>query len=118
MPDVIFDKPDQLERVQELLLPGETLFMVYDCRGVGSGFVGITDRRVILRDDGFKKKSIVSVPYAHLHAVGVSSDQNFMRSNTSSLSFSAGDDSWEFEFKGEGKASKAYAAIMERVLPA
>lgn len=116
MPDTIFDKQDQFDRVKDLLLDNEQLYMVYDCKGRGSGFVGITDRRLILRDDGLTKKSILSVPYSKVHSVGVSSDQNFLRSSTSSLSFAAGADSWEFEFKGDGKAQKAYAEIMKHVL--
>lgn len=116
MADVIFDKADQLKRVEELLLDGEQLHMVYDCKGRGTGFVGVTNRRLIMRDDGFAKKSILSVPYSRVHSVGVSSDQNFLTSNTSTLTFAAGSDSWEFEFKGDGKAHKAYALIMGYVL--
>ncbi|MGE3795926.1 MAG: PH domain-containing protein [Dehalococcoidia bacterium] len=116
MADPVFDKADQYERVKELLLDGEELYMVYDCKGRGSGFVGVTDRRLIMRDDGLRGKSILSVPYSRVHSVGVSSDQNFIRSNTSSLSFAAGSDSWEFEFKGDGKAQNAYAQIMKHVL--
>lgn len=117
MTDVIFDKQDQLDRVQEMLISGEHLLLVLDCKGRGSGFLGVTDRRVIVRDDGFvkHKKSIVSVPYSRLHAVGVDSERGFLR-GSSSLSFSAGDDDWTLEFKGAEKARAAYNAVMEHLL--
>ena len=114
MADVIFDKQDQLNRVQEMLVPGEDLLCVLDCKGRGSGFLGVTDKRVIIRDDGFAKfkRSIISVPYSRLHAVGVDSERSFFGRGASSLSFSAGDDDWELEFKGADKAHAAYTAIM------
>ncbi len=117
MADVIFDKQDQLDRVQEMLLTGETLYMVLDCKGRGSGFLGITDRRVILRDDGFQRwnKHIVSIPYSRIHAVSVDSDKGWVR-GSSKLGFSAGDDDWTLEFKGAEKAHGAYLRVMEHVL--
>ena len=63
--EVKFDKSDQLKRIQAYVLDGEELFAVYDCKGGGTGFVGITNRRVIFYDQAFlrKKKSMVSIPY-------------------------------------------------------
>ena len=115
--DVVFDKQDQLDRVQELLLPGEKLAMVFDCKGRGSGFVGITDRRIIIRDDGFAKykKSTLSIPYAKIHAVGVDSEKGWGK-GSSSLAVSAGDDDWLLEFKGEERAKDAYFAVIQHVL--
>lgn len=117
MEEVVFDRKDQLERVQEMLIPGESLLLVLDCKGRGSGFLGVTDRRVIIRDDGFAKfkKSAIWVPYSRLHAVGVESDRGWVR-GSSSLSFSAGDDDWDLEFKGADRARAAYLAIMVHLL--
>ena len=93
MNDVVFDKEDQLSRVQEMLVPEEDLLLVLDCKERGSEFLGVTSKRVIIRDDGFAKfkKSIISIPYSRLHAVGVASDRVWMR-GSATLSFSAGDD--------------------------
>lgn len=65
MAQPIFDKKDQLERIVKYLIPGEDLYAVFDCKGGGTGFVGITDRRDIFYDQGilFKKKNMVSIPY-------------------------------------------------------
>ncbi len=112
----IFDKQDQLDRVQELLIDGEHLFFVLDCKGKGSGFLGVTDKRLVLRDDGFARfsKSIVSIPYRNLHAVATGFESGLFRSN-STLSFSAGDDDWALSFKGD-KAGHAYKEIMRHLL--
>jgi hypothetical protein len=117
MGEALHDKPDQLRRVEELLIPGETLFAVFDAKGRGTGFVGITDKRIIARDDGRRgrEKQIVSIPYSRIHAVSVESDKGWLR-GSSHLAFSAGDDDWTFEFKGAEKAKTAYTYIMQRVL--
>ncbi len=48
--DVPYDKADQLNRTREALLPDEHLDAVFDLQGMGSGFVAITDRRLMLQD--------------------------------------------------------------------
>lgn len=119
MSDVVFDKQDQLARVQEALLPGEKLYMVLDCKGRGSGFLAVTDLRVIVRDDGFArfKKTMVSIPFAHIHSVGLESDRGWIK-GSSSLAFAAGNDDWELEFRGADKARAAYQQVMTGVLAA
>lgn len=75
MTQIIHDRPEQLEQINAGLLQGETVYAVYDCIGVGTGFVGITNMRVILQDKSFvgNKLAITSVPYKNiplcLHAV-------------------------------------------------
>lgn len=110
-----FDNPGQAERVAALMLPGETLYCVFDCKGRGSGFVGVSDKRVIVRDDGFRNKSIVSIPFSRIHAVGVDSSKGFGK-GSSFLAIAAGDDEWTFNFKGADKAHRAYRRIMESLL--
>ena len=70
-PTPTFDKQDQLDRITEGLLDGETVTGVFDCIGAGTGFVGLTDRRVILQDNSFvgKKVALTSVPYSRVQAV-------------------------------------------------
>lgn len=113
-----FDKADQAQRVAELLLDGEVLYAVYDCKGRGTGFVGITDKRIIARDDGHLKhsKQIVSIPYGRIHAVGIGNEYKFVGANEGRLTVSAGDDEWIFAFKGEGKTRNAYQRIMQHLI--
>lgn len=67
----IFDKQDQLDKIAANLMQGEELFAVYDGKGVGTGFVGLTDRRVIVQDNSFVggKVALTSVPYSRVNAV-------------------------------------------------
>lgn len=110
-----FDNKAQADRIAALIMPGETLYLVFDCKGRGSGFIGVTDKRIIARDDGHRNKSIVSIPYSRIHAVGVDANASW-RGGSSFLSFSAGDDEWAFNFKGADKARRAYQRIMENLL--
>lgn len=73
MADAVFDKKDQLDRIAALVMPQEVLYAVYDMKGGGTGFVGITDRRLLFMDESFVRKSkvLVSLPYSKLTAVGV-----------------------------------------------
>ena len=48
-----FDKQDQFDKIQSGLMPGEQIIAVYDAIGAGTGFIGVTDRRVILQDNSF-----------------------------------------------------------------
>jgi hypothetical protein len=54
--EVQFDKPEQLEKIQEGLLPDETVYAVFDMKGGGTGFIGITDKRVMIQDSAFLTK--------------------------------------------------------------
>jgi hypothetical protein len=46
--EVEFDKPEQLQKIQEGLLPEERVYADFDLKGGGTGFIGITDKRVII----------------------------------------------------------------------
>ena len=54
MSEIIYDKKDQRRRVMNHIVPGETLYAVYDMKGGGTGFVGITDLRLIFMDESFE----------------------------------------------------------------
>lgn len=112
-----FDNQSQANRVAELMLPGETLYLVFDCKGRGTGFIGVTDKRIIARDDGRRgrEKQITSIPYSRIHAVSIDSERGWGR-GASFLSISAGDDDWAFTFKGADKAKRAYQRVMENLL--
>jgi hypothetical protein len=121
MADVIFDKKDQLQKIQQLLVAGETLYAVYDMKGGGTGFVGITDLRLIFMDQAFirKKKAVVSVPYTKVTAVAAEDSGKFVLGSllgSSTLVVRAGDQAWEFEFRSNDKAHNAYGLIMRNLL--
>lgn len=65
------DNPDQLARIQLVLLPGELILAVYDGSGGSTGMVGLTDRRVIVQDNTFVggKSGITSLPYSRIQSV-------------------------------------------------
>ena len=83
MAEVAQDRPDQLQLIQSALLNGEQLFAVYDEKGFGTGFVAVTDKRLILQNPGFihmgtgrKKNATLSLPYSRIVEVGLLSDKS------------------------------------------
>lgn len=116
---VIFDKKEQLEKIQSWILPGERLYAVYDCRGAGTGFIGITDRRIIFYDKQFmgKMKAMVTVPHSQIAAIstedksGLLTGRGFFSSSTIGI-HTTGNAYYEFEFRGADKAHEAYCFII------
>ena len=115
-PRPYYDIENQLKRIQAYLIPGETLFAVYDCKGGGTGFVGVSDRRVIFYDQAFftKKKSMVSIPYNHI--VGIASADEGMIFQTSEITLLTAAGNYTFQFRGADKAHAAYRYILSQVL--
>jgi hypothetical protein len=113
----VFDKSEQLAMVQPYVLSTERLFAVYDCKGAGTGFVGITNKRLIFYDKQFmsRKKAMVSVPFSRITSVGAV-DEGGILTKTSELVVKAGSETYEFEFRGGGKAVEAYKFIMSELL--
>lgn len=114
--NVLFDKKDQLERIRNYLIPGEKLIAVLDCKGGGTGFVGLTDRRLIFYDQGFviKKKSMVSIPYNQVIGIASADEGIIFQSSEITLITAAG--KFSFEFRGGDKAHKVYRYILDQVL--
>lgn len=112
----VYDKKDQHDRIVAYVIPGERLVAVYDCKGLGSGFVGFTDRRVIFYDQGViaKKKSMVSIPYHQVIAV-VSTDEGLIFQSSEIILVTAAG-KFSFEFRGADKAHWAYRYIMNQIL--
>jgi hypothetical protein len=112
----IFDIKNQLDRIKPYVIPGETLVAVYDCKGAGTGFVGVTDRRVIFYDQGalLKKKSMVSIPYHQVIAV-VSADEG-MIFQTSEIVLITAAGKFSFEFRGADKAHWVYQFVLGQIL--
>ena len=115
--DIKFDKKEQLQKIQNRLVPGEQLYAVYDMKGGGTGFVGITDVRLIFMDKAFmrKKKAMVSIPYTKLSMIA-SEDSGAILFSTSKLIVASGERDWEFEFRNSEKAHHAYELIMMNLL--
>jgi hypothetical protein len=113
---VIFDKQDQLNRINEYVIPGETLYAVYDCKGGGTGFVGITDQRVIFYDQAFfrKKKSMISIAYNRVIGIASADEGTFLKTSEITLITAAGN--FSFEFRGADKAHWAYEFITNQIL--
>jgi hypothetical protein len=111
-----YDNENQYRRVLAYIIPGETLKAVYDCKGAGPGFVGITDQRVIFYDQGvlLKKKSMVSFPYHQV--IGVASADEGIIFQTSELTLLTAAGRFTFEFRGADKAHWAYQYIMYQIM--
>src|SRR2546430_1076812 len=74
-----FDREDQLKQIQGGLLADEKLYGVYDAKGAGTGFIGLTNQRVIIQDKSFvgKKIALVSLPYSRIASVAVLTNASF-----------------------------------------
>jgi hypothetical protein len=121
--DMIVDKKDQLEKIEGICLPDETIRAVFDTKGAGTGFIGITDKRIIFYDKAFlkSKKAMVSVPFSRI--VSVASEDNkgffikkgFLVSDLLTIN-PMGMEPKVFEFRGGEKAHQAHNIIMEYLL--
>jgi hypothetical protein len=121
--DMLVDKKDQLEKVEGICLPDEIIRAVFDLKGRGTGFLGITDKRIIYYDKEFmkKKKAIVSIP--HYQIASVASEDNsglfvrkgFFVGDTLTIN-PVGMEPATFEFRGGEKAHAAHNIIMEYML--
>jgi hypothetical protein len=117
----IFDRQDQLEQVQGGLLPGERLFAVYDAKGVGTGYIALTDRRAIVADKSFYGRAValVSLPFTSIASVAVISNArftgNFFSTSTIVVTSTSGVHH-EIEFRGEDKARHAHDFILSAML--
>ncbi len=111
-----FDNQDQFDKIQAGLLQGETVLAVYDGKGAGTGFIGLTDRRVVLQDNSFagKRTALMSIPYSKVSAVSFVSDKSMLGkfASSSSVALEVGGKTYEVEFRGEGKAKHAHDTIL------
>lgn len=122
MSDVIYDRKEQLEKIESALIEGETIEAVFDMKGGGTGFLGITSRRLIIYDKAFlrKMKAVVSIPYSRVHSLaaedeaGLLSGRGFFASSKLIVNTSHGD--YELEFRGADKAHLAHNLILKHML--
>ncbi|WP_217615094.1 PH domain-containing protein [Cellulomonas sp. GbtcB1] len=110
------DKSDQLEKVQAGLIQGEQVFAVYDCTGAGTGFVGVTNLRVILQDKSFVggKNAVTSLPIRSITSVSFVSDKSMFGKFASSatLAITAGSTVHEATFRGDDKARHVHDTVL------
>ena len=121
--DMIVDKKEQLEKIEGICLPDEIIWAVFDTRGVGTGFLGITDKRIIYYDKAFlkSKKALVSVPHSRIASVASEDNKGFLIQKGFFVSDiltinPIGMEAKTFEFRGGDKAHKAHNIIMEYLL--
>lgn len=117
MGDVDYDSKSQLERIQTGVVSGETLFAVYDLKGGQTGFVGLTDRRVILQDEGIvrKRRSIVSIPYGQIAMLASKDEGRAIRSSSELTIVTTAGREFDLEFRSGDKAERAYAIIIRHL---
>jgi hypothetical protein len=121
--DMIVDKKDQLEKIEGMCLPEETILAVFDLKSRGTGFIGITDKRIIYYDKEFlrKKKAMVSLPHHQIASVasednsGLFIKKGFFVSDVLTIN-PIGHEPKSFEFRGGEKAHQAHNIIMRHVL--
>lgn len=115
----IYDKREQLEKIDSGRLPGETIYAVLDMKGGGTGFLGITDRRIIIYDKSFmrKMKAVVSIPYNRIHKVAAEDESGLLTGrgffSSSRMALATASETFEFEFRGADKAHIAHDLILE-----
>lgn len=121
--DLVFDKKEQLAKIEDICLPDEVIRAVFDLKGAGSGFVGITDKRIIFYDKAFlkKQKAMVSIPYSRITSVGSEDNKGFLVRRgflvSDELTICAqGMEPKVLEFRGGDKAHLAHRLIMEYML--
>ncbi len=120
MAEVPHDKRDQLEKVRSGLLDGEQVYAVYDCVGTGTGFVGLTDRRVVFQDNSFvgKQVALTSVPYGQIRSVSIVSDKAWTGKffSSSSVAIDVGGTVHVADFRGQDKAKHVHDLVLWAIL--
>jgi PH (Pleckstrin Homology) domain-containing protein len=116
MGDVIFDNKGQLQQIQSGLLDGETIIAVYDAIGAGTGFIGLTNRRIIIQDKSFvgKRFAITSIPYSKVSSVSVVSNKSWAGQffSTGTIAINVGTHIYEVEFRGSDKTHHVHNVIL------
>jgi hypothetical protein len=119
MAKTVYDRREQFHQIRDGLLEGEQIIAVYDAIGAGTGFIGLTDRRVIIQDKSFvgKKVAITSIPYAKITSVSVFSDKSWRGAffSTGSIAIHVGAQTYEVEFRGAQKSHHVHNVILHYI---
>lgn len=120
-PTVPVDKREQYEQIKSGLMPGEHILAVYDAIGAGTGFIGLTSRRVVIQDKSFvgKKVAITSIPYERITSVSVVSNKSWAGSffSTGSIAIHVGTQTYEVDFRGHEKSRHVHEVILHHIMP-
>ena len=116
MSEVIYDSKGQLQQIESGLLEGEQIIAVYDAVGAGTGFLGLTNRRVIVQDKSFvgKRVAITSIPYSKVSSVSVVSNKSWAGEffSTGTIAITVGTHVYEVEFRGTEKTHHVHNVIL------
>ncbi|HET7476038.1 MAG TPA: PH domain-containing protein [Dermatophilaceae bacterium] len=114
--EVPYDRRDQLAKIEEALLEGESVVACYDGTGQGTGFIGLTSHRVILQDKSFvgKRVALTSIPYSRISAVSIITNASlagaFFSSGT--VAIVVGTHIYEIEMRGVEKARHVHDVVL------
>jgi PH (Pleckstrin Homology) domain-containing protein len=113
---VAFDRQEQVDQITSGLMPDEVAVAVYDASGAGTGFVGVTNMRVILQDKSFvgKKVAITSIPFDRVTSVSMLSNKSWAGTffSTSSIAINVGAQTYTADFRGTDKAKHIHNLIL------
>jgi hypothetical protein len=116
MTDIPHDLADQLATVERGLLDGEQVIAVYDAKGAGTGFIGLTDIRVILQNESYVggRIALTSVPYSAIHAVSLVSNKSFLSGwvEAATVAIVISGQTYEIELRGHEKAQHVHDVIL------
>ncbi len=114
-----YDKKEQLQTVQASLLPDEQVFAVYDGKDIGTGFIGLTDKRVILQDNSFAggKVAVTSIPYGRILSVSYLSNASVFGRFTEEATIVIGVSGARYEvvLRGSDKAKHTHDVILHYI---
>ncbi len=119
---VAYDNKRQMEQLLPYIRPHEVLMAVFDMKGGGTGFLGITNKRLIVYDKAFfgKRTAMVTIPFNKVSRIASEDDAGGMFSmntyRSSKLVVWAGSESYEFEFRGVDKAHRAYELMVDAIV--
>lgn len=116
MTQPVYDNKGQFEQIESGLLEGEQIIAVYDAVGAGTGFLALTNRRVIIQDKSFvgKRVAITSIPYSKVSSVSVVSNKSWAGQffSTGTIAIAVGTHSYEVEFRGSEKTHHVHNVIL------
>jgi len=116
MTEIVYDRKEQLDQILTGLLNDEAVVAVYDAVGAGTGFIGLTNCRVIVQDKSFagKRVALTSIPYSKITSVSVVSNKSWAGSffSTSAIAIGVSGQLYEVEFRGSDKAHHAHNLIL------
>ena len=104
--------------MQPYVLPGETLFAVYDLKAEEAALVGLTDRRIIFFDRAFlgRKSAMVSLSYWRMSAIACEEPGERGFSSVTLHINTTGARSYTMQFWSKEKAYRAYTIIGQHIM--